>query len=346
MRFAVMLALLVGIGSAVGETTPDSAPLHFDHARHKARGVEIDTACLTCHATDAKGTIMPPAATGHSPCLNGVCHALPLDKKDFTHATWFVASGPTGKARNPAVHATATRFCQGCHGGTEAPSPASKPATAAVLAAFESQREFHVEMPGAVGHFFHTKEKIKDKQVQCTHCHAKGGKTAVSPGHPECAGCHGDPAREITHMNECGSCHRAGGRQVAYPTDSRKHNDVRQCGSEGHRQWAKRMDRPLDKTSCFTHDREGHQFYEQGVATDKAKRVFDHARPVECKACHQLVVDKQLDLAALHTEEIIVRQQTPAHALCGSCHEHKDQVVGSEDDCVKCHPSHQPKGFH
>jgi len=331
MRHLLLLTVFVGI--AAGQpAVPDTEPLHFDHAKHKARGLAIDGACTTCHATDAKGTIAPPAALGHSPCLNGACHTLPADKQGFTHATWFVATGATGKAKHPDVFAKATRFCLGCHDGTEAPSPASKPTTAAVLHSFLGEREFHVTMksPATLGHFTH----VQSAGGNCTGCHTVGGKSDVTPGHAQCQVCHGAGSQALHAMSDCGKCHVSGGRAETYNEDSRPHTDVRQCGSEGHVQWAKRQHLALDKIACFSHDKPGHQHVETG--TEK----------LECVKCHQLVVDQRLDLPALHRDRVIPTEEQAGHALCAGCHHHATDVrSGSGKACLKCHADHARKEF-
>ena len=327
----IVLALLAGV--AVGQpAAPEGPPLHFSHASHKEHGLAIDGACDTCHKTDLKGTISPPAAIGHYPCLNGACHNEPK----FTHAGWFVATGPTAKAKTPELFAKATRFCLGCHDGTEAPAPASKPTTAAVLKAFLAEREFHVTMksPAMLGHFTH----VQTAGGSCVGCHTVGGKTDVTPGHAQCQTCHGAGSAALHAMSDCGKCHVAGGRAAAYPDDSRPHTDVRQCGSEGHVQTAKRQHLPLDKVTCFSHDKPGHQFHEAKDGTPNPKD------PVECAMCHALVVEKRLDLPALHTEQIVPNAEAKGHALCGSCHHHSADVFqGSGTKCLKCHADHGRK---
>ena len=340
MRFAVVLALLVVLaGAVVGVATgqpavPETGPLHFDHARHKERGLKIDDACGTCHQTDAKGTISPPAKSGHAPCLNGACHNLPGDKPNFTHASWFIATGPTAKAKHPTLFAQATRFCLGCHDGTEAPAPSSKPTTSVVLQAFQSQREFHITMksdvPGMLGHFTH----VQSAGGQCTGCHTVGGKTDVTPGHAQCQTCHSGESKALHPMNDCGKCHVKGGRAAAFPEDSRSHTDVRQCGSEGHLQWAKRQHLPPDKVACFSHDKPGHQHVENNPK-----------EPLECGKCHAWIVDKKLDLPALHATQVIPNGETEGHAICAGCHHHSADVHGSGKACLKCHADHARKEF-
>lgn len=303
---------------------PTAAPTakHFSHADHRGRSVDVDK-CEACHAIDAKGQVLAPAAQGHAPCLAAQCHAAD-----------FIAVGEKTRARDPARFARASALCLGCH--VEVPLPWKKPATR-VLQAYQNSREHHIEM----NHHQHT---LRAK-AGCRGCHVVDEKSfalaAGTPGHAQCGTCHDGKTAQgaappVFSMKECGACHlresRAEYLERLAIAESRPKTDVRACGSEGHAQAERKQRR---KVPCFKHERVEHR--------------TQSGSPVQCVSCHFIVGDKAqwgrrryVSLADLQVNPIIWNARDQQHESCGrvaACHKRDvDPVSGA-----KCHLCHAEK---
>ncbi len=312
MTRAWIVLSLVTLGVAfAAPATPE--PRHFSHAEHGKRGVAVDT-CETCHAVGPKGEVLAPAAKGHAPCQAAGCHAAD-----------FLAVGEKIKKADPARSSRASGFCLGCH--DTVPAPWSKPATHAIQASFQLEREYHVEM----NHYEHTQKAAKAGEL-CRSCHLVDPKTfalvAASPGHAQCVACHNAKDQPEFTMSKCNLCHDKPAR-AAYFAGSRPHTDVRACGSEGAALLENKLKHAVP---CFRHDRVEH-------------RTLDD-KPVQCAACHYIVADKAKwsgrryqTLKDLHTEAIIDNSQDRQHASCGrsaACHKADVNLVHGAK-CTLCH---------
>lgn len=303
-----------GFGDA---TPPVPAAKHFSHADHAARGVAVDT-CASCHAVDAAGMILPPAAKGHSPCINVACHA-----NDF------LAASKKTQAADPAKYAKASSFCLGCH--DQMPWPWKKPSVNAAKASYQLEREFHVEM----NHYDHTVKAAQKKGGEgaaCRSCHVVDATSFAlvggTPGHAQCVGCHNTKDFPDFAMDKCAVCHDKPAR-AAYFAASRPKTDVRACGSEGAAQLAAKLKHDVP---CFKHERGEH-------------RTVD-GKPVQCASCHYMVGDKAKwagrryqSLKDLHTESIIDNSGDRQHASCGrsaACHKRDVNTVAGAK-CELCH---------
>lgn len=295
---------------------PASAPAatakHFSHADHKARGVNVD-ACQTCHAVDARGQVLAPAARGHAPCLDTQCHAAD-----------FLAVGEKVRAKEPARFAKASAFCLGCHDSV--PAPWQRPA----VRVLEGSREHHVEM----NHHEHTVRAKAD----CRGCHVVDDKSfalaAGTPGHAQCGTCHvAGASPPVFAMKECGACHqrepRADYLRRLGIAGNRPKTDVRACGTEGHAQLEAKLGR---KVPCFKHERAEHRTL--------------GGKPVQCASCHFIVGEKAqwgrrryVSLADLQVNPIIWNTRDQQHESCGrvaACHQRDvDPVSGAQ--CNLCH---------
>ncbi|HWU91168.1 MAG TPA: hypothetical protein VN253_28070 [Kofleriaceae bacterium] len=294
---------------------PLPAPKHFSHTDHRTRGVDVEK-CASCHAIDAKGQVLAPAAQGHAPCLDAKCHA-----------TDFLAVGDQARKRSPAQFAKASAFCLGCH--ETVPWPWKKPTTR-VLRSYENSREHHVEM----NHYEHTQ---RTKVTGCRGCHVVDdrsfGLVAGTPGHAQCGTCHNAKDYPDLTMKACGSCHqresRASYLQGLGIAENRPKTDVRACQTEGHEQVQKRQGRPVP---CFQHERVEHRTL--------------NGSPVQCVSCHFIVGDKSKwakrryqTLADLQLNPIIWNAKDQQHESCGrvaACHKRDvDPVSGAR--CNLCH---------
>jgi hypothetical protein len=295
---------------------PAVAAKHFSHTDHKARGVDVET-CQACHAIDAKGQVLAPAAQGHAPCLAAKCHAAD-----------FLAVGEKARASQPAQFAKASALCLGCHDAV--PWPWKKAATR-VLKAYEGSREYHIEM----NHHEHT---LRAK-AGCRGCHVVDDKSfalaAGTPGHAQCGACHtGQTSPPVFAMKECGACHlresRAEYLRRFEVTENRPKTDVRACTTEGQAQAEQRLGR---KVPCFKHERVEHR--------------TQSGNPVQCVSCHFIVGDKSqwgkkrryVSLADLQVNPIIWNTNDQQHESCGrvaACHKRDvDPVSGAR--CNLCH---------
>lgn len=295
------LAIVIVLGT-VAFAAP--AATHFSHADHASRGVDVDT-CETCHGVDAAGQVLPPAALGHSPCQSAKCHA-----------TYFLAKPGDAKA---------AAFCLGCHDSKDgtAPKPWTKPSTGAVLASFQYEREYHVEM----NHFEHA------LRGECRTCHIVD-KTSyalirTTPGHSQCVGCHNAQKFPDFTMAKCGLCHDKPARAEFF-AGSRPHIDVRACESEGQAALETKL---KHKISCFRHERVEHRRAQDGS-------------DLQCSACHYMVGDKSKwgghrfqTLKDLHTEAIIDNSQDRQHKSCGraGCHQADVDAARANAKCSLCH---------
>lgn len=311
---AAALAQPAGQGGQGGKSTPIVAK-HFSHADHKARGIAVDK-CERCHAVDAAGQVLAPAAQGHAPCLDAKCHA-----------TDFLAVGEKAKRANPAQFAKSSAICLGCHASVPWPW---KKAPTRILKAYEGSREHHVEM----NHFEHT---VRAKAAGCRGCHTVDAKsfalTAGTPGHAQCATCHNARDFKDFTMKQCGNCHLAESREAALRrlsiTESRPKTDVRACATEGHAQLEAKLGK---KVPCFKHERVEHRTL--------------NGKPVQCASCHYVVADKTKwaarryqTLADLLANPIIWNAEDEQHESCGriaACHKRDvDAVSGAK--CNLCH---------
>lgn len=295
------------------------APKHFNHAQHKARGVDTSK-CETCHRIDAKGAILAPAAQGHAPCLQANCHA-----------TDFLAVGTSEKTRKtgPAFDKAAA-FCTGCH--AQVPWPWKK-ATARVLPSFKNAREYHVEL----NHFEHVKRA--EAKGSCRGCHIVDNATFAlvdaSPGHAQCVTCHNAKDYPEFTMAQCGLCHQTPSRDAYFAQqlqargikkNAPRTTRVRACGGEAH----DRLKQKNPNVPCFQHERVEHRTDAKG-------------EPLQCAKCHYLVADKNQgdkyqSLVDLRVRPIIDNNKDRQHASCGrsGCHHYK-QV--QSDSCAEsfCH---------
>lgn len=328
-RWIWLAALAVGGAVALAQPAPEKvapaptpaaaiAAKHFSHTDHKGRGVDVDR-CEACHAIDAKGAVLAPAAQGHAPCLQAQCHA-----------TEFLSVGATARAKEPAKFAKASAFCLGCHEAV--PWPWKKTPTR-VLQAYQGSREHHIEM----NHFEHAVRTRQD----CRGCHVVDDRSfalaAGTPGHAQCGTCHtgkgAQGAQPAFAMKECGGCHlresRAEYLRREGLTDSRPSTDVRACETEGHAQVAAKKGQPVP---CFKHERAEHRTL--------------NGKPVQCVSCHFIVGGKALwgnrrytSLADLRVNPIIWNAKDQQHESCGrvaACHKRDvDPVSGAK--CNLCH---------
>ena len=340
MRRAWLWIAGVCVGAlAVAQPAPPAPPplgrtdkgTHFDHKDHGKRGIKLEP-CTQCHPIADTGMPMPPAALGHSPCLNSGCHA-----------TYFLATA-AARAKDPTLGARATAFCLGCHDTPDgkAPTPASKPPWNTALRSFEAEREWHVEMP----HYDHV---AKDRErADCKTCHVTADAKAPTPwalvpgtpGHQQCGGCH-DAHDPVLKMDQCEHCHKQGAR-VAYLGKSRPEVDVRACDSEGYLSaLADSAAKHKPPRPCFKHEREAHRI----VFKNGKPAVDDGGKPIEvqCMTCHYMVGDKARwgghhyeTLADLHKSPIIDNRQNEEHASCssgGACH----SADIATNKCQLCH---------
>ena len=298
----VALAIVV-LGAAVLAAPAKIEPVHFSHEDHARRGIDTST-CATCHTIDASGVVAAPASIGHAPCLSGKCHA-----------TMFVSTGPTVRAKDPAAYAKATAFCLGCHDSADGtpPSPAQHQVASAALRSYQLEREYHVEM----SHFEHT------KRTECRTCHVVDARSfALVP-----TTWHNAQKFPDFTMAKCAYCHQTPGRQ-AYFRGSREHTDVRACDSEGHAALVAKANGKL--VACFRHERKEHRFTGDG-------------KPVPCSECHAAVETPALQsLSALHTRPVIDNSEA-MHARCGNsaaCHANDFTTAAGTKRCLVCHGDH------
>ena len=314
MKLALIFSMLLAPVLVFAQPSATTAK-HFDHKEHATRGIDV-TKCETCHRTDAKGSIMAPAAQGHAPCLQAGCHAAD-----------FIAVGTSEKTRKvgPAFEKAAA-FCTGCHASVPWPW---KKATTRILPSFKAAREYHVEM----NHFDHV-TKAKDG-LSCRGCHvvdaASYALVVGTPGHGQCVQCHNAKDFPDFTMSQCGLCHQAPGREDYFKVQlaarnitkraSRPATRVRACGSEVHEKLAAKN----PKTPCFKHERVEHRT-ESGKAD---------GTPLQCAKCHYVIADKAQgdkykSLVDMRVRPIIDNNRDRQHASCGraGCHV-KEVATGS-----------------
>jgi hypothetical protein len=325
--------------------------------------VDDPAQCKTCHTLDANGAPRAPAAQGHAPCMRSGCHASD-----------FMVISENGKKFKPQEFARASAFCTGCH--PTVPWAWKKPATLTIQA-WRNQREHHIEMakegdpPRGMDHFGHTQMKKKDgTQVACRDCHIVDNEFKLktgTPGHAQCMQCHG-PSGTGFKMEECGRCHKAGGREgwlrgvlerakiKVNEEDihgSRPKTSVRSCESAGAASADKQFKGKNPKAKCFKHETPSH-------------RLTNDKKDVQCQQCHHMIGDSAnwagksfSSIADLHTNKIIGTggaekatgstkcppdKNDAQHAACSggsACHRHKEEVnlscpVGQRN-CALCH---------
>lgn len=339
---AIMAVVRSDVTSAApGDGTPTLTPNHFSHLKHKAR---LDVSkCEDCHAIDAKGGIVAPAAQGHAPCLRSGCHA---DDPLKTKAPSFLAvSKANSESKDPKVLAAFQRagaFCLGCH--EQVPWPWKKP-TVRVVATWLQQTEHHLEMArtdkSSMDHWMHTKQEKNGKPLGCKGCHLMGGggqgHDKGSPGHSQCVQCHNASDGEAFAMNECSRCHKDGPRDAwirsvvkpksrGYDLPSRQDSSVVSCGSA--RDAA--LKNPNKNAKCFKHESDAH-----------AK--------IDCGTCHWMVVqmrDRYGNLAQLHQNKIVGdlgSDLEKQHAACSTSGCHRKEFNSGETGCQSCHPHLEEK---
>lgn len=282
--------------------------------RWKGPAVTADN-CESCHPTDKVGVITPPGKRGHQPCMSAGCHV-----------TEFLRVGETTRRERPECYEKAAAFCKGCH--TDTPENFQK-APAAQVFKNHPAPNFHVELP----HFDHLDNEIKGHgKVGCRDCHVVDPTTNAlkleTPGHAECARCHGVTAAP---MKTCDHCHKMPGKTV-YLDKARPQNEVRSCGSPRHLREAKRRRKPVDQVPCFKHETKEHRFAEDGKA-------------LQCNACHYMFENRKLwgkykydNLKNIAAAPVMDNRRDRAHKTCGdssACH--KRDVNGSRGRCRLCH---------
>lgn len=185
----------------------------FSHRDHQARGVNVNRACRTCHALDARGTPLPPAPD-HMPCAEAACH-----RDQFS--------------------ARAPKICGACHLGTEpwARLHFDRPPQGETEFGARFSHRLHQAVPAA-----DTARPAADAgpspgpsssssslsassgatAAACTACHgARAQRMGLPAGHAACTGpaCHaaapaGAPAVEATRaampLDACERCHASG----------------------------------------------------------------------------------------------------------------------------------------
>jgi hypothetical protein len=310
---AACAALIGAVALAAPSPSPAITAQHFSHAEHHKRGLDIQK-CDACHSVDASGIVAPPATQGHSPCLSAGCHA-----------TAFVSTGPTTKAKDPAAFGKATAFCLGCHDSPDGspPSPAQHNVATAAMRSYQLESEYHVEM----NHFEHT------KRAQCRDCHVVDTTSfalvATAPGHAQCVTCHNAQKFPDFTMSKCAYCHAQPGRSEFFHA-SRPHTDVRACGSEGHAALVAKAAGDGKPVACFRHERTEHRF----TADNK---------PVQCNECHSIVATPDRgSLATLHASPVIDNTEAE-HTRCGSsnaCHAKDFSNASGSKRCLVCHGDH------
>jgi hypothetical protein len=317
MKRIALAILLAAAATLAAPTGPHVEPRLFTHATH-ARLLDMSQ-CATCHAVDATGTVVPPAAIGHSPCLAAKCHA-----------SEFVSTGASVRSKDPAGYAKATAFCLGCHDSTDGspPSPAQAHVANAVLRSYQLELEYHVEL----NHFEHT------KRVECRACHAVDPKSFAlateAPGHAQCVTCHNAKKFPDFTMAKCAYCHQQPGRASFFHA-SRPRTDVRACGSEGHAALVGKFGSDGKGVACFRHERAEH-------------RATPDGKPVQCDACHAVVATPALaSLSAIHSEPVIDNSEGEHHR-CGdsaACHASDFSNTAGAKHCLKCHGDHSRSLF-
>ena len=321
MRRAVLLALLVAAAALGAPSAPPApVPAHFSHAAHADRGVDV-TQCAACHAVDAAGTVAPPAATGHQPCLSANCHA-----RDF------VAAGPTTRAKDPTAYAKAVGFCLGCHDTKDgaAPSPAERQVAGAALRSYQLEAEYHVEMQ----HDAHA------QRTACRTCHAVDATTFAlvpdAPGHAQCVLCHNPKKQPDFTMANCAYCHAHPGRaEFFFPPGKprRKLPDVTACDGERYATLVARFKGDGKRVACFRHERKEHRFTADG-------------KPVQCAACHATVAAEH-SLADVLGNPVIPTSESE-HEQCGNsaaCHARDFANTQGGKRCLMCHGDHSNNLF-
>jgi hypothetical protein len=339
-KHAKWIFLILGVlGVLAANPSRADAPavdkgLHFNHAKHEPllAAAKMDVhKCATCHGVDGNGQVLPPAALGHTPCMSAACHA-----------TYFLATGESGKKKDPTLYARAALFCQGCHDSTDgSPPPAwTKPSPTAALRSFQFEREYHVEMT----HFDHTQKKIKDgakeRPIGCRDCHKVEEKTLAlrtdAPGHAECVQCHNPKVKPDFTMAQCALCHDHPARSLHFAHPSRPKTAVRACGSEGQAQ-RDATNKHKKSVNCFKHETPNHRAHEDGSA-------------VQCGECHPMVSQgawhgfEYKTLKDLHVSPIIDNDKDLAHKSCGrskACHAADVDLTHGNNECagacLKCH---------
>lgn len=146
-------------------TPRGSAPAAFAHDAHAT------VTCATCHGD-------PPAHGRHGEMACDECHATPAGAR---------ATAPT---ECDACHHGPDQAapCQGCHG---TPSPAVHPLPRSLRLAGSTVRRTLA--------FSHRPHEL----LECTACHADGGRAAVTG---DCLGCHDD---HHAASSSCLACHEA-----------------------------------------------------------------------------------------------------------------------------------------
>lgn len=291
----------------------------FDHAQHKAleKPAVTDDNCEACHPTDKLGILTRPGKNGHQPCLSSGCHV-----------TDFLGVGDSTRKNDPERFKKAAAFCNGCHSKT--PKNFQKAAADLVFKDHPAPN-FHVELP----HFEHLDNEIKGKgKVGCRDCHIVDPATNElqlhTPGHAECAKCHGVSAAP---MKTCDHCHKMPGKRV-YLDKLRKETEVRSCNSPGHEREAKRRGKPIQEVPCFKHETKRHRFAEDG-------------KPLQCNACHYMFEDKKLwgkhkydNLKNIAAAPVMDNRRDEAHKTCGeskACHARDVRLSSSGRRCKLCH---------
>jgi hypothetical protein len=274
--------------AAIGAAVPGAAK-KFEHRAHEKKGVAIGGHCGDCHANGNNGAPLPPGRDGHQPCLRGSCHV-----QDFLSLT--------------------KDFCLGCHGSAD--NFRANPA----INVFKNNPSpgFYVEM----SHARHMGRPLGATSPQprpvCWTCHEVDATTfaaVASPGHLQCATCHGTPvgAGRQLHptMGECEGCHHRG-HPGAYFTGRRPASDVKKH---------------------FIHEVKAHRYTKRG-------------EPLQCSGCHYMVAEIDT-LKALKARKIV--DERTMNVYCAKCH---DVAKTERGGCLLCHdrdiysklipPSHRP----
>jgi hypothetical protein len=319
----IWLAPAIADEPAAPDVAAPPAGKKFDHTQH--RGLEkpavTDDNCESCHPTDKVGILTPPGKSGHQPCMSSGCHV-----------TDFLSVGAATQKSDPARYKKAAAFCMGCHSSKTGDPPKNYEKPPADLVFTEHPApNFHVELP----HFEHLDNEIKGKgKLACRDCHVVDPRTneldLQTPGHAECAKCHGVSAAP---MKTCDHCHKMPGKRV-YLDKIRKETEVRSCDSPGHLREAKRRGKPVTEVPCFKHETKDHRFGEDG-------------KPLECGACHYMFENKKLwgkhkydDLKNIAAAPVMDNRRDEAHKTCGAskaCHARDVRLSSSGRQCKLCH---------
>jgi hypothetical protein len=285
----------------------ETAPKHFDHVAHVARGVAIADHCQDCHGDDATGALLPPARHGHQPCLASGCHV-----EDF------LSTGPTTEQRDPARYRRAAAFCAGCHTTTDGkPPPNFRRAKADAVFRGNPSPNYHAELR----HVEHT------ERAKCRDCHVVDERTFTAlyrPGHPQCASCHGRTASPP--MTACGNCHTEPGRAQAFAR-RRPPLDLQRCDALLRRNMTPEQ---VAQTPCFKHERREHRFTAGGDA-------------LQCDSCHYMLSRRQTwskrypyaTIADIKAAPIVDGTSMDRYCSAKGCHSDVDSTAPGK--CERCH---------